>query len=308
MSFITCCERTPCSTAISVLCVQLNSTADEGGVFISGQTIIVMMLTPTLSIVEAMARAAGEILRDGFQLRPGFNESFRVEHKGVIDLVTDLDYRAETLLLNEIKERFPSHGAVAEETGGLEGSGSRRWYIDPLDGTVNFAHGVPIFSISVAYAEDGDLKLGTVYDPIQEECFTAERGRGAWLNGEPIRVSRTGNLDDSLLVTGFPYDIRTNPENNLDNFARFSLLTQGVRRLGSAALDLCYVAAGRFDGFWEMRLNAWDVAAGGLIAEEAGARVTGLRGEPDFLSPPHSILAANLQLHPLMLEVLQRDY
>jgi myo-inositol-1(or 4)-monophosphatase len=177
-----------------------------------------------------------------------------------------------------------------------------------LDGTVNFAHGVPIFSISVAFAEDGDLKLGTVYDPIQEECFTAERGRGAWLNGEPIRVSRTGNLDDSLLVTGFPYDIRTNPENNLDNFARFSLLTQGVRRLGSAALDLCYVAAGRFDGFWEMRLNAWDVAAGGLIAEEAGARVTGLRGEPDFLSPPHSILAANLQLHPLMLEVLQRDY
>ncbi|HEY5573111.1 MAG TPA: inositol monophosphatase family protein [Anaerolineales bacterium] len=267
-----------------------------------------MMLTPTLSIVEAMARAAGEILRDGFQLRPGFNESFRVEHKGVIDLVTDLDYRAETLLLNEIKERFPSHGAVAEETGGLEGSGSRRWYIDPLDGTVNFAHGVPIFSISVAYAEDGDLKLGTVYDPIQEECFTAERGRGAWLNGEPIRVSRTGNLDDSLLVTGFPYDIRTNPENNLDNFARFSLLTQGVRRLGSAALDLCYVAAGRFDGFWEMRLNAWDVAAGGLIAEEAGARVTDLRGKPDFLSPPQSILAANLQLHPLMLEVLQRDY
>lgn len=254
-----------------------------------------------------MARSAGEILRDGFQLRPGSHEGFHVEHKGVIDLVTELDYRVERLLLNEIKERFPGHGAVAEETGGLEGSGTRLWYIDPLDGTVNFAHGLPFFSVSVAYAEDGDLKLGVVYDPIQEECFTAERGRGSWLNGELIRVSGASTLDDSLLVTGFPYDIRTNKEDNLDHFAKFSRLTQGVRRLGSAALDLCYVAAGRLDGFWELRLNAWDVAAGGLIGQEAGARVTDLHGEPDFLSPPHSILAANPRLHPLMMEVLQRE-
>ena len=244
-------------------------------------------------------------MRAAFNPRPGFNPSLHVERKGVIDLVTDLDYRAESYLMEQIQTRFPGHAIVAEESGGLEGSHAHLWFIDPLDGTVNFVHGLPFFSVSLAYAHEGDLALGVVYDPIRDEIFTAQRGQGAWLNGDPIKVSQVRDLNDSLLVTGFPYDIRTNPENNLDLFAKFSLRTQGVRRLGSAALDLCYVAAGRLDGFWEMRLNAWDVAAGGLIAQEAGAAVTNMRGDANFLSPPQSILAANPTLHDLMLQVLQ---
>lgn len=178
------------------------------------------------------------------------------------------------------------------------------WYIDPLDGTVNFAHGVPIFTVSIAYEQDGALSLGAVYDPMMDECFCAERGHGAFLNGEAIHPSDVQDLNHSLLVTGFPYDIRTNPDNNLDLFNRFSLRSHGVRRLGSAALDLCYVACGRFDGFWEKRLSAWDIAAGALIAREAGARVTDLSGGGDFLSPPYSILAAAEGIHPQMLAVI----
>lgn len=263
------------------------------------------MSRPNLTTLESLARGAGQIVRRGYNPRPTIEPHLEVEHKGVIDLVTEIDFQAESYLLGEIKSRFPGHSLVTEESGGLDGDGDRRWYIDPLDGTVNYVHGVPVFSVSVAYAEEGDLRLGVVYDPIRDECFSAERGRGAWLNGEPVAVSKTGNLDDSLLVTGFPYDIRTNPDNNLDHFIYFSLRSQGVRRLGSAALDLCYVAAGRLDGFWEIRLNAWDVAAGGLIAQEAGATVTDLSGGPDFLSTPQSILAANPVLHRLMLEGLR---
>jgi myo-inositol-1(or 4)-monophosphatase len=179
------------------------------------------------------------------------------------------------------------------------------WYIDPLDGTVNYAHGVPFFAVSIGYAEGGLMRFGVVYEPLRDECFSAERGRGAWLNGLPIRVSGADELDRSLLVTGFPYDLRTHPENNLDNYARFARLSQGVRRLGSAALDLCSIASGRIDGYWEVRLNAWDLAAGGLIAQEAGATVTGLTGEPDWMEPPFSVLAANAPLHAQMLAVLQ---
>ncbi|MEJ2266168.1 MAG: inositol monophosphatase family protein [Anaerolineales bacterium] len=261
---------------------------------------------PTLFTLDCLARQAGEILLAGYNSRPGFDRPAAVEHKGEIDLVTELDYRSESYLLDEIKTRFPGHQVVTEESGTIEGDHDHLWYIDPLDGTVNFVHGLPVFSVSLAYAQEGVLKLGAVYDPRREECFTAERGRGAWLNGEPIKVSSVKTLEESLLVTGFPYDIRTNPDNNLDHFVRFSLRVQGVRRLGSAALDLCYVAAGRLDGFWEIRLNAWDVAAGGLIAQEAGARLTDIHGGPDFLANPQSIVAANPDLHPLMLEVLNR--
>jgi myo-inositol-1(or 4)-monophosphatase len=163
---------------------------------------------------------------------------------------------------------------------------------------------VPLFTVSLAYAENGVLQLGAVYDPIQDECFSAERGRGATLNGEPIRVSQVSSLTNSLVVTGFPYDIRTNPKNNLDNFARLSLLSQAVRRLGSAALDLAWVAAGRFECFWEVRLKSWDIAAGALLVQEAGGVVTNLFGGADFISPPQSILAANPLIHPLMLGAL----
>jgi myo-inositol-1(or 4)-monophosphatase len=256
------------------------------------------MNSPSLTDVETLARQAGEILR------AGFGQETRVYHKGDIDLVTDVDHRSEAFLLGEIQRRFTGSGIVAEESGSLPGEGCCLWYIDPLDGTVNFAHGVPIFCVSLAYAEDGQVRLGAVYDPMQDECFTARLGGGAWLNGRPIQASKVQDLDHSLLVTGFAYDIRTNPNNNLDLYTRFSLLSQGVRRLGSAALDLCYVASGRLDGFWELRLSAWDIAAGGLIAHEAGAIVTGVAGEADYLIEPCSILAASPKIHPLMLKVI----
>lgn len=256
-------------------------------------------MKPTLLDVEILAHQAGAILRASYGRR------LEVRHKGLIDLVTDADQRSEAFLLNEIRRSFPGQRVITEESSGLAGDGSQVWYIDPLDGTVNFAHGIPIFCVSLGYAEEGIVRLGIVYDPLRDECFSAERGRGACLNGQPIQTAEAQDLDHSLLVTGFPYDIRTNPENNLDHYTHLSLISQGVRRMGSAALDLCYVAAGRFDGFWELRLNAWDVAAGGLIAQEAGARVTNLAGEPDYLSPPRSILAAHPRIHALMLKALQ---
>ena len=256
-------------------------------------------MMPALNDLENLARAAGKILR------ASFGQRLRIDHKGVIELVTEADHRSEAYLLGEIQHRFPGHKIIAEESGELAGIDGQVWYIDPLDGTINYAHGVPIFSVSIAYAEAGKTRLGVVYDPLRDECFSAEDGQGAWLNGQPLRVSAAQSLDQALLVTGFPYDIRTNPANNLDHYARFALGSQGVRRLGSAALDLAYVAAGRFDGFWEIRLNAWDVAAGGLIAEQSGARVTNLAGGADTITPPQSVLAANPHLHGQMLALLQ---
>jgi myo-inositol-1(or 4)-monophosphatase len=257
--------------------------------------------SPTLSELISLARQAGDILRGCF------GQQMQVDHKGIIDLVSEADHQSEQLLLGYIHQNFPNDRIVAEESGELEGSSGQAWYIDPLDGTVNYVHGVPIYSVSIAYAEQGTLRLGVVYDPSRDECFSAELGGGAWLNGKPVHPSTASTLDQALLVTGFPYDIRSNPDNNLDHYAYFALHSQGVRRLGSAALDLCYVACGRLDGFWELRLNSWDVAAGGLIAREAGAVVTNLAGAQDFISPPQSILAANISLHPLMLAGLGRN-
>jgi myo-inositol-1(or 4)-monophosphatase len=187
----------------------------------------------------------------------------------------------------------------------VDGDASHEWYVDPLDGTVNYAHGIPLYTVSIAYAENGQVRLAAVYDPSRDELYTGVRDSGARLNGQPIHVSAAHNLDQSLLVTGFPYDIRTHAQKNLDHFADFSLRSQGVRRLGSAALDLCYLAAGRLDGFWEIRIKSYDIAAGSLIAEEAGARVTKVDGSPDYLVSPCSILAATPGLHPHMLELLK---
>jgi myo-inositol-1(or 4)-monophosphatase len=258
-------------------------------------------MSPTLTELITLARQAGNILRTIF------GQHLHVDHKGVIDLVSEADHRSEQFLLSYIHQHFPTHRLVAEESGELAGTGDQVWYIDPLDGTVNYVHGLPIYSVSIAYADAGKLLLGVVYDPMRDECFSAESGQGTSLNDQPIHPSSTTNLDHTLLVTGFPYDIRSNPDNNLDHYTYFALHSQGVRRLGSAALDLCYVACGRFDGFWELRLNAWDVAAGGLIAREAGARVTNLAGQDDFISPPQSVLAANPHIHPLMLGALKRE-
>jgi myo-inositol-1(or 4)-monophosphatase len=228
-----------------------------------------------------------------------------VDYKGVIDLVTEVDHQSEAYLLGEVQRDFPEHHIFSEESGVIEGNDDDIWYIDPLDGTVNYAHHVPVFSVSIAYASHGVLKLGAVYDPLRDELFSAERGRGAHLNGKRMQVSAVTELRRSLLVTGFPYDTWDTPRDNFANFVRFAKLTQGVRRLGSAALDLSYVGAGRFDGFWELSLKPWDVAAGGLICEEAGARVTDIRGEADYLAAPLSILAASPGIHALMLEELQ---
>jgi len=201
--------------------------------------------------------------------------------------VTEIDYRSEAFILQELRTAFPEHQIITEESGAQFGSDCCLWYIDPLDGTVNYAHNIPIFSVSIAYQEGGELQLGAVCDPMRQECFSAERGNGAWLNGVPIHVSQQTQLDQSLLVTGFPYDIRTS-----------------VRRLGSAALDLCYVAAGRFDAFWELSLSSWDIAAGSLIVEHAGGIVTNVQGEPDYLTSPQSILAANPHIYPQLQKML----
>ncbi len=257
-------------------------------------------MKPTLSNLENMARQAGEILCSGYGKR------HQIDHKGTIDLVTEVDHQSEAFLLGEIQRNYPDHRVVAEESGEKYGQDCCLWYVDPLDGTVNYAHGLPIFCVSIAYQQNGILELAVVYDPMRDECFRAARGQGAFLNDLPIQASETPDLDQSLLVTGFPYDVRTNPESNLDHFAHFAVRTHGVRRLGSAALDLCYVAAGRFDGFWEIRLGPWDVAAGGLIAKEAGALVTNIHGDADYMSPPQSIVATNRSIHPQVLAELNR--
>ena len=258
-------------------------------------------MKPTLQDLKDLALGAGEILRAGFK------QTNHIENKGEIDLVTETDRKSEAYLLEQITSRFPEHQIIAEESGQTAGNPDCNWYIDPLDGTTNFAHGLPIFSVSIAYAQEGELLLGVVYDPVRGELFSAQRGRGAYLGDRPIHTGSQTELSRSLLVTGFPYDRFTNPDNNLDHFNKFALRARGVRRLGSAALDLCFVAANRVDGFWEIRLESWDMAAGMLISREAGASVTTIDGTPDILTPPHSIVAANRVLHEKMLRVLALD-
>ena len=255
------------------------------------------MKSPKIADLERLARQAGQILRAGYQ------KEHQVDYKGVIDLVSEIDRQSEDYLLGQIKETFPDHQILAEESGGTHG-GEDQWYIDPLDGTVNYAHNIPIFSVSIAYASNGAMCLAAVYDPMRDEMFTAERGKGALLNGRSLRVSGAIELQKSLLVTGFPYDAWNSEFDNFDNFVKFAKLSQGVRRLGSAALDLCYVAAGRFDGFWELALKPWDVAAGGLICEEAGGRVTNVYGKADYITPPQSVVATTPGIHTRILEEL----
>jgi myo-inositol-1(or 4)-monophosphatase len=247
--------------------------------------------------IEA-AKIAGQVLIQ--QARDGF----LVEHKNPINLVTDADRLSERAIVEVIRKCFPQHQILAEE-GGLK-SDSRsayRWIIDPLDGTTNFAHGYPAYCVSIGLEYDGALLLGVVLDPTRDELFVAEVGGGASLNGRRLRASSTQKLDEALLVTGFAYDIRETSQNNLDHFARFALRVQGLRRTGTAALDLCYVAAGRFDGFWELKLNPWDTAAGVLMVREAGGRVTDFSGLP-FSIYGQQMAASNGHIHNAMLTVL----
>lgn len=253
----------------------------------------------TLSYLESIARKAGAILHNGY------NTEHQVDYKGVIDLVTEIDHQSEAYLLGEVQRDFPDHHIFSEESGVIEGNNDHVWYIDPLDGTVNYAHHIPIFCVSIAYAHKGKLMLGAIYDPMRDEMFLAERGKGATLNGKHLKVSSATELQKSLLVTGFPYDAWNTEQDNFNNFIKLGKLSRGVRRLGSAALDLSYVAAGRFDGFWELALHPWDVAAGGLICEEAGARVTNLKGELDYILPPQSVLATTPGIYERMLKELR---
>lgn len=245
------------------------------------------------------ARAAGHLLLGEL------HGPRRIAYKGApTNLVTEMDARAEALILECLGAAFPDDAVLSEEAGARSGRSGRRWIVDPLDGTTNYAHGVPIFAVSIALETEGRVTLGVVYDPTRDELFVAERDGGAFVGDERLTVSSTGSLDESLLATGFPYNIRETSDNNLAEWAAFSLRVRAVRRMGSAVLYLAYVAAGRFDGYWELRLGPWDLAAGSLLVEEAGGRVTDTAGDPIDLRAP-SVVASNGSIHEALLAVLK---
>ncbi len=247
------------------------------------------------------ARDAGRLLAERF------GRSLQISNKSELDLVTESDLASERLIIDRLKSHYPRHAILAEESGASEPADRDKqsewlWIIDPLDGTTNYAHGYPCYCVSIGLAHNGRLEIGVVYDPMRDEVFSAERGQGASLNGRRIRVSPTPTLKSALLCTGFPYDVRERNE-FARHFANFIMNAQGVRRDGAAALDLAYVAAGRFDGFWEEGLKPWDVAAGVLIVEEAGGRVSNYEGAPiNIYTPP--IVASNGLIHAEMMRVL----
>lgn len=242
-------------------------------------------------------------LRVGAVLHQGFEHTGEVHKKGEIDLVTEYDLRSERLVVDALQRAFPDDAIIAEE-GGEYKQGSGCWVLDPLDGTVNFAHGVPIFCISLAYLKDNRSILGVIYDPMRDELFHAYHGQGAWLGDRRIGVSKTPTLNQSLLVTGFAHDIRNRSDNNLDHFTNLSLRTQGLCRLGSAALDLAYVAAGRFDGYWEMTSYPWDFTAGILMVTEANGVVSRADGAQLDIKQATSIVATNGSIHAELLNIL----
>ena len=252
-----------------------------------------------LSVASEAALKAGGILRDNIH---GIRE---ITLKGDINLVTEMDMRSERAVVETLLASFPGHSIIAEEETRILGGSGFTWIIDPLDGTTNYAHGYPFFCTSIAYEVQGAISLGVVYNPIFKELFVARKGQGAYLNGKKIHVSAIGELKNSLLSTGFPYDLAVSAKNNIDHFTNFLYHAQAVRRDGSAALNLCYTACGRFDGFWEMKLNPWDMAAGALIVEEAGGHVTNLAGRK-FTIYKDDIVASNNLIHRAMVKVLKK--
>jgi myo-inositol-1(or 4)-monophosphatase len=243
------------------------------------------------------ARAAGALIRENWQ------KPKEIGYKGAIDLVTSIDRESEHLIVDALRKSFPDHSILAEEETEIAGSENRyRWIVDPLDGTTNFAHGYPQFCVSIALERDGEIVLGLVYDPLSGECFTAVTGQGATLNGKPVHTSAVEILDQSLLATGFPYDHRENPDFYLAFFKAFTSRTQGIRRGGSAALDLCYLACGRLDGFWELKLRPWDLAAATLIVKEAGGKLSDFAGKP-FSIWGTETLASNGIIHDEMAKI-----
>lgn len=243
--------------------------------------------------------------RGGKILREGLRQEITVSYKKALEIVTNVDMLSEKAIVGVIRRSFPDHQIIAEEGSGGEGRSSYKWIIDPLDGTTNFSHRFPFFCVSIALEVKGRIRMGVIYDPVRRELFNAEKGKGAFLNGSAIKTSAVKALDQSLLVTGFSYDIQTNPANTFNHFVNFTLNAQAVRRTGSAALDLCYVAAGRFDGFWEGKLRPWDTAAGSLILCEAGGRITDFSGGP-YSIYDDEILGSNRKIHKEMIEILSK--
>ena len=260
-----------------------------------------------MAVAPGLLQTAIEIvLRAGAIQTARRSGALEIGKKGPIDLVTAVDVEIERMCRETIAARFPDHTVLAEELpNAADAAGGRhRWIFDPIDGTTNYAHGLPVFCASLALEVDGRMEVGAVYDPSREELFVAERGAGARLNGAPLSVSSAEGLLDAMLCTGFPYDVHDTVDEVVGLFGAFVRRARAVRRLGSAALDLCYLAAGRFDGFWEQRLHPWDTAAAALVVEEAGGRVTDLRGRP-FSPFDGDILASNGRLHAQMLEVVR---
>lgn len=251
-----------------------------------------------LGVAIRAVKAAGEIQRSF-----AANKKFSVEHKGEIDIVTEVDIACEQAIVKIISEAYPDHGILTEEEGSKNVEAHNVWITDPLDGTTNFAHGFPVYCSSVALVVNGQSVAGAVYDPTRDELFTAVKGGGAFLNSVQIKTSKIKELINALLATGFPYSIKTTPKNNLKEFGDFAMLAQAMRRPGAAAIDLCYVACGRLDGFWEFHLKPWDISAGALIVTEAGGTMSHSDGKPLDVYRA-DVVASNKFLHGAMLEVL----
>ena len=248
-----------------------------------------------------ISKEAGELIRSKF------NTDFSFEFKSnESDLVTEVDKASEKIIVDFIRKKYPGHGIITEESEGLKSRSEYNWVIDPLDGTVNFAHGLPLFAVSIGFQKSGVTIAGVVLDIMQNNIFSAEMGNGAYENSKKIFVNQNYNLRRALLVTGFPYDVRENPENALGKFVAFTRKARGIRRLGSAAIDFCYVANGVFDGFWEVHLKPWDMCAGKLIVEEAGGLVTDFDGSQINIFSKR-ILASNGKVHDAMIEILKSN-
>lgn len=256
-----------------------------------------MNIDKILRIAISAAYKSSDVLRNKF------GNIEKIRNKGDIDLVTEADIESERVIIEHIKSQFPDHSILSEESGEEIKNSDYLWIIDPLDGTTNFAHGLGLFATSIAFAVKGEVLAGVVLNPITSELFSAQRGKGSFLNGLPISVSSSGTVKESLLVTGFPYDFKTILDPVINRFQSCLTEARGIRRLGAAALDLCYVACGRFDGFWEQNLKPWDTAAGFLIAEEAGAKVTDFSSN-SFLLEKKEILVTNQKIHEEMISLL----
>lgn len=256
-------------------------------------------MLPFKNFAEQIARKAGVLLKEKL------SQKHEIYYKGEINLVTEADKMSEDLIVTAITSNYPDHGILSEESPAIVGSGKLRWIIDPLDGTTNYAHGYPVFCISIALEDDGVVILGIIYDPMRDEMFIAARGEGTYLNGKKLNTSSTADISRSLLATGFPYDIRNSKENNLNYFNTMAREAQAIRRAGAAALDIAYVAAGRFDGFWELKLMPWDMAAGMLMVEESGGIVSDILGRSWRLSSP-DVVASNGLIHQQMIKVFKK--